>query len=186
MGAGKTRDAWRLESFLTNRQTSEWIPKIPLSRRTSHGANFKERREMPTGNFWVCYARRSFRLQFKFTHDRWASHGVLDYVLSLRFPHQERHQLRHEKSRLVTRVHLSRSRGLLSGLRVRYTLCPSIYVTYQYGMTAHIGTFSIRVKEILHGIGRWKETYSDKTGLSTYRVRFDVSESCLETAWPAI
>ena len=71
---------------------------------------------------------------------------------------------------------------MLSGLRVRYTLYPSIYVAYRYGIPTHIRIFSAYIKEILHGIYGWKEFYSDKTGSSMYRVGSDVSEFYLETA----
>ncbi len=168
--------------FLHNRRTSKWIPKIPLNRHTTDGVNSKERREMPAGNFWVCYARQFFRLQFKFNRDHWASHGVLDYVMSLRSSHWERQQSRHKKSRMVTRVHLSRSRGLLSGLRVRYTLYPSIYVAYRYGIPTRIRIPSAYIKEILHGVYGRKESYSNKTRSSMYRVGSDVSKFDLETA----
>ena len=36
--------------------------------------------------------------------------------------------------------------SFLSGLRVRHTLYPSIYVTYRYGMLARIWTFSVYIK----------------------------------------
>jgi hypothetical protein len=69
----------------------------------------------------------------------------------------------------------------LSGLRVRYTLYPSIYVIYRYGMLTRIRTFSAYVKEIHHGVHRWKESYSVRTGSSLCRVRTGLSESYLET-----
>ncbi len=50
--------------FFHNKRASTWIPKTPLNRRTSDGANSKERREMAAGNFWVCYAWQFFGLQF--------------------------------------------------------------------------------------------------------------------------
>lgn len=129
-GSGEDEERLQAGCLLHTRRVSKWIPKIPLNRRTSNGANSKERGEMPAGDFWVRYARQFFGLQFEFTRDRWASHGVLDYILSLWSSHREWQQSQHKKSRMVTRVHLSRSRGLLSGLRVRHTLYPSIYVTY--------------------------------------------------------
>jgi hypothetical protein len=70
----------------------------------------------------------------------------------------------------------------VSGLRVRYTLYPSIYVTYRYGMPTRIRILSAYTKEILHGVYGRKESYSDKTGSSMYRVGSDVSEFYLETA----
>jgi hypothetical protein len=69
-GAGENEERLEAEEFFYNRQTSKWIPKIPLNRRISDGANSKERREMVAGNFLVRYARQFFGLQFKFTHDR--------------------------------------------------------------------------------------------------------------------
>jgi hypothetical protein len=102
-------------------------------------------------------------------------------LLVSRSSRRERRQLRHQKSRSVSRVHLSRSRGLLSGLRLRYTLYPSIYVTYRHGMLTRIRTCSAYVKEIHHGVHRWKESYSVRTGSSLCRVRSGFSESYLET-----
>ncbi len=85
----KTKSVWRLESF-RNSRTPKWIPKTPLNRRTTDGTNSKERREMAAGNFWVRCARRFLGLQFKFTQNRWTSHGVVDHSLSLRSPHRDR------------------------------------------------------------------------------------------------
>ncbi len=72
--------------------------------------------------------------------------------------------------------------GATVRLRVRYTLYPSIYVTYRYGMLARIQTFSAYVKEIHYGVHRCKESYSNRTGSSLYRVGSDVSESYLKTS----
>ena len=71
---------------------------------------------------------------------------------------------------------------ILLGLRVRYTLYPSIYVAYRYGIPTRIRILSAYIKEILHGVYGRKESYSDKTGSSMYRVGSDVSEFYLETA----
>ena len=74
------------------------------------------------------------------------------------------------------------SSNVVSGLRVRHTLYPSIYVTYRYGIPTRIRTLPVYTKEILHGVYGWEESYSDKTGSSMYRVGSDVSEFYLETA----
>nr|BAD37600.1 hypothetical protein [Oryza sativa Japonica Group]BAD37821.1 hypothetical protein [Oryza sativa Japonica Group] len=105
---------------------------------------------MPTGDFWVRYARQFFGLQFEFTRDRWASHGVLDYVLSLWSSHRERQQSQHKKSRM--------------------------------DIPTHIRILPAYTKEILHGVYGWKESYSDKTGSSMYRIGSVISEFYLETA----
>ncbi len=77
---------------------------------------------------------------------------------------------------------LSVCKPLVSGLQVRYTLYPLIYVTYRYGIPTRIWILSAYTKEILYGVYGWKESYSDKTGSSMYRVGSDVSDFYLETA----
>ena len=69
----------------------------------------------------------------------------------------------------------------VSGLRVRHTLYPSIYVTYRYGIPMRMRVFPVYSKETLHGIYEREESYSDRTGSSMYRARSDVSESYLGT-----
>ena len=81
---------------------------------------------------------------------------------------------------------LSRSRGLLSGLRVRHTLYPSIYVTYRYGIPTHMWIFPVYSKETFHGIYRWEESYSGRTGSLAYRIGSDTSEFYEETSTSAI
>jgi hypothetical protein len=49
--SGEDEERLETEKFFRNRWTSKWIPKTPLNRRTTDGANSKERREMPAGNF---------------------------------------------------------------------------------------------------------------------------------------
>ncbi len=68
------------------------------------------------------------------------------------------------------------------GLQVRYTLYLLIYVAYRYDIPTRIRILSAYIKETSHGVYKWKESYSDKTGSSMYRVRFDISEFYLETA----
>ena len=48
-------------------------------------------------------------------------------------------------------------------------------------MLARIWKFSAYVKVIHHGVHKWKESYSVRTGSSLCRVRSGVSESYLET-----
>ncbi len=57
-----------------------------------------------------------------------------------------------------------------------------MYVTYRYGIPTRIPILSAYTKEILYGVYRRKESHSDKTGSSVYRVGSDVSEFYLETA----
>ena len=57
---------------------------------------------------------------------------------------------------------LSRSRGLLSGLRVRHTLHPTIYVTYRQGISTCIWINPLALKEILRKDNKQGETFSDK------------------------
>jgi hypothetical protein len=55
---GSGEDAPRLGAGkFSSKRTSKWIPKTPLNKRTTDGVNFKERREMAAGNFWVRYTQ---------------------------------------------------------------------------------------------------------------------------------
>ncbi len=57
---------------------------------------------------------------------------------------------------------LSRSRGLLSGLQVRHTLYPSIYVTYQHGISTRTRIVPLTSKETLREVNGRGETFSNK------------------------
>ena len=105
-GSGGDEERLETEKFFRNRRTSKWIPKTPLNRRTTDGANSKERREMPAGNFWVRYARQflDFNLNSLMTIEL---RMVLSTTPSLygsytRSTSRERQQPRHQKSWSVT------------------------------------------------------------------------------------
>ena len=140
---------------------------------------------MAAGNFWVRYAQQflDFNLNSLMTVEL---RMVLSITLRLYGSHTEIDQMR-TTTILTSEVAIGymslfkQKSGLLSGLRIRYTLYPWMYAIRQYGISVRVRTFSVYVKEIHLEVHQWKGSYPYRTGSSLCRAGSDVSESYLET-----
>ncbi len=91
-GSGEDEGRLKAGKFCSKR-TSKWIPKTPVNKRTTDGANSKERREMAARSFWVRYPQQflDFNLNSLMTVEL---HAMLSITLRLYGSHTKIDQLR--------------------------------------------------------------------------------------------